>query len=149
MRKAVGATPGRDDMFPERGKTQAVDVAKPPRNCYMASGDVNVQNSRSISGRPRRAIVAAAPALLGSLALHGAGTTSQIDGTTRTRGTIVAAPRNLGSEDGWRVSHRCRTIQGRGVLSDTMTTTGEPFLEQTNPSSLTRSVRTPGTTRPY
>jgi hypothetical protein len=81
----------------------------------MASGDVNVQNSRSISGRPRRATVAAAPALLASLDLHGAGTTSQIDGTPGAQAKLLAARKGLGVEDGWRDSDRCGDLQGHNI----------------------------------
>jgi hypothetical protein len=81
----------------------------------MASGDLNVQNSRSISGRPPRAIVAAAPALLASLALHGAGTTSQIDGTTGAQAKLLAARKGLGVEDGWRDSDRCGDLQRHNI----------------------------------
>jgi hypothetical protein len=81
----------------------------------MASGDVNVQNNRSISGCPRRAIVAAAPPLLASLALHGAGTTSQIDGTTGAQAKLLAARKGLGVEDGWRDSDRCGDLQRHNI----------------------------------
>jgi hypothetical protein len=77
----------------------------------VTSGDVNVQNSWSTSDRPRRAIVAAAPTLLASLALHGAGTTSQIDGTTGAQAKLLAARKDLGVEDGWRDSDRCGDLQ--------------------------------------
>ena len=43
----------------------------------------------------------------------------------------------LGFEGGWHRSHRRRAIQGHRVLMDAMTTTADPFLEPTNPASLT------------
>jgi hypothetical protein len=92
----------------------------------MASGDVSVQNSRSISGRPRRATVAAAPALLASLDLHGARTTSQIDGTTGAQAKLLAARKGLGVEDGWRDSDRCGDLQEHNIPVGAMRSTKEP-----------------------